>query len=73
MPEVDGDFEFPGNWDGPEEDPSKWQYSGPLLGQVGQAYVIQADNGKGGQNNKIKFYVCKVPGCTEKHSTNLAG
>lgn len=73
MPEVNGDFEFPGDWDGPEDDPTKWQYRGPLIGQQAQIYVIQGDNGKGGINNKIKYYVCKIPGCTEKHSSNLAG
>lgn len=71
MPEVNGDFEFPGDWDGAEDDPTKWQYRGPLTGQQGQLYLIQGDNGKGGIVNKIKYYVCKIPGCTEKHSSNL--
>lgn len=72
MAEVNGDFEFPGEFDGQEDDPTKWQYRGPLLGQQAQIYLIQGDNGKGGVNNKIKYYVCKIPGCTEKHSSNLA-
>lgn len=73
MPEVNGDFEFPGEFDGPEDQPDKWQYRGPLLGQQAQLYIIQGDNGKGGVNNKVKYYVCKIAGCTEKHSSNLAG
>jgi len=69
--EQNGDFEFPGDFDGPEDDPTKWQYRGPLLGQQAQLYIVQADNTKGGIVNKTKFYVCKIPGCAEKHSTNL--
>ncbi len=67
----DGDCEFPGDFAGPEGDPKAWQYTGPLLGQIGQVYVVQADNTKGGIKNAAKYYVCKIPGCQEKHSTNL--
>jgi hypothetical protein len=71
MVENNGDYEFPGDFDGPEDDPEKWQYRGPLLGQTAQIQVIQADNTKGGIANKIQFYVCRIPGCVEKHSSNL--
>ena len=73
--DASGDFEFPGNFgeNVAEDNPTSWEYSGPLLGQQAQLYLIQGDNGSGGINNKIKYYVCKVPGCTEKHSQNLAG
>lgn len=70
MPEVNGDFEFPGDFDGPEDQPDKWQYRGPLLGQQAQLYLIQSDY-QGRVNNKTKYYVCKVPGCVERHSANL--
>jgi hypothetical protein len=66
-----GDAEFPGDFDGPEDDPTKWQYRGPLLGQQAQVYLVQADNTKGGIANKVKYYVCKVSGCVEKHTDNL--
>jgi hypothetical protein len=72
MIEANGDFEFPGDFDGPEEDPEKWQYRGPLLGQVANLYIIQSSYNNQ-LNNKIKYYVCKVQGCVEKHSSNLAG
>jgi hypothetical protein len=68
----DGGAEFPGDFDGPEDQPDKWQYRGPLLGQQAQIYLVQGDNGQGGINNKVKYYVCRVPGCSEKHSDNLA-
>jgi hypothetical protein len=71
MVEANGDFEFPGDFDGPEGEPDKWQYRGPLLGQVGTLYLVQADNTKGSIKNAVKYYVCKVPGCNEKHSSNL--
>jgi hypothetical protein len=70
MVEANGDFEFPGDWDGPESEPEKWQYRGPLLGQQGQVYLIQS--GTDGNNNAVKYYVCKVQGCSTKHSANLA-
>jgi len=70
---TNGDVEFPGDFDGPEDDPTKWQYRGPLVGQQAQIYLVQADNTKGGIANKIKYYICKVAGCTEKHSSNLVG
>lgn len=69
--EQNGDYEFPGDFAGADDNPESWQYSGALLGQLGQAYLVQADDTKGGIKNAVKFYVCKVPGCTEKHSTNL--
>ena len=74
IPETpDGGIEFPGDFIGPDDISkcAEWQYTGPLLGQTGQVYVIQGDNGKGGKSNKIRFYVCKIPGCTHNHSKNL--
>ena len=65
-----GDYEFVG-FDGPEDDPTKWQYNGPLIGQQAQLYLVQADNTKGGVKNAIKYYVCKLAGCQEKHSSDL--
>src|ERR1700681_1650134 len=36
----DGGIEFPGDFAGPDDNPEAWQYSGPLLGQTCQAYII---------------------------------
>jgi hypothetical protein len=71
--DTNGDFEFPGNFVGPDDNPEAWQYAGPVVGQLGQIYVIQSEY-NGQANNKIKFYVCKLAlanQCTEKHSANL--
>lgn len=67
-----GEVEFPGDFVGPEDNPESWNYVGPILGQHTQAYVVQVDDTKGGVRNAIKYYVCKIPGCQEKHSSNLA-
>jgi hypothetical protein len=65
-------YEFVGFGPESEDDPEKWVYQGPILGQTGQIYVIQSEY-QGKTNNKIKFYVCKMAGqCKEKHSQNLA-
>lgn len=77
MPEDgNGEKEFVG-FDGDENNPEAWTYSGPCLAQQAQIYVIQAERGGTGPGakeivNKVKYYVCRVPGCQEKHSQNLA-
>jgi hypothetical protein len=68
---LESDTNFPGDFIGPDDNPEQWQYTGPLLGQTGQIYVVESDNGKGGRNNKIRFYVCKLPNCEHKHSKQL--
>lgn len=68
---VGDDFEFPGEFDGPEDQPDKWEYRGPLLGQQAQLYIVQTDY-QGKPQTKVKYYVCNLPGCVEKHSSNLA-
>jgi len=71
--EPNGDVEFPGDFNGPDDNPEAWAYSGPLTGQEGQVYLVQQDDTKGGTKNAIKFYVCKLgASCSEKHSSNLA-
>ncbi len=54
-------------------DPQNWQYIGPLAGQVGECEVVDADNGRGGRTTKIGRFLCRIPGCTAKHSDNIAG
>lgn len=52
------------------DDISKFTYAGPLLGAVGDLEL-----GVGTYNNKpsnfIKQYYCRLPGCKEKHPTEL--
>jgi hypothetical protein len=72
--EEKGEFVFPGDFPGDENNPESWNYIGPLLGQTGKIYVIQADNTKGGIKNAAKQYICKLPpgACSHKHNANLA-
>jgi len=68
-------LEIPGIFDGPADDPSKWQYKGPLIGRTGTAMLIISEyNNK--KSNKIKYYVCGIADCTTRfpkvrHSTDL--
>lgn len=68
-------FVLPGIWANADvypDDPSKWEYTGPLTNATLEAELYEHEyNGK--KSNKVKQFICKVPGCTVKHSTNLAG
>jgi hypothetical protein len=37
----DGEFDMPGEFTGPENNPKAWTYVGPLLGQEGQVEVVE--------------------------------
>lgn len=67
------DTKIPGIFKGEAEnpdDPSKWEYHGPLMNHILEAEVcIKEYNGK--KSNRVKQYKCAVPGCTERHITNL--
>ena len=53
-------------------EPEKWKYLGPLLNKVMEVELanIPAQGGFKAKN-EIRQYKCAVPGCTEKHATNL--
>jgi hypothetical protein len=64
--------ELPGTFNPPNEtDPEKWSYAGPLQGRTAQIFLKVGEDDKGRPQNKINQYVCAVPGCSDKHSTNL--
>ena len=66
---------LPGVFDGSEQfpdDPSKWTYQGPLLNKTLEAELAEtAATAQYKAKNEIRQFYCAVPGCTEKHSTNL--
>lgn len=66
-----GSYVFPGNFEGPDDQPEQWQYAGPLVGQLAQVYVVQVSDNNGGIKNAVKFYSCKLPACSLKHATSL--
>ena len=62
---------LPGDFQGPDDDPTKWTYVGPLKGRTAKLEVAMKDNTKGGMIDAVKRYFCAVPGCQEKHSESL--
>jgi hypothetical protein len=68
-------YTMPGIWDKSDqfpEEPEKWEYQGPLTNAVFEAELyLHEYNGK--KSNKVKQFKCAIPGCTERHSTNLSG
>ena len=62
---------IPGEFQGPDDDPSKWTYVGPLLGRVGKVRVLVTEGQNGRKQNAIDQFYFAVPACQEKHTTNL--
>ena len=58
-----GDYNMPGDFNGPEGDPAKWQYAGPIIGRTGKCELILTDDTKGGKRNEVKQWFC-APGFT---------
>jgi len=70
-PNPNGGGDMPGDFIGPDDDPAKWQYTGPLTGAVAKAFVKNAPyNGK--DQSKVDQWFCQVTGCQTKHAQNLA-
>jgi hypothetical protein len=66
-----GNISLPGEFIGPDDDPSKWQYVGPLAGKVGKVYLKVGKDQNNKDCNVIDHYFCALPGCQEKHSAHL--
>lgn len=67
------DLTLPGVFDGADahpDDPSQWKYQGPLLNKTLEAELAETEY-QGKKRNEVRQFKCAVPGCTEKHSTNL--
>jgi hypothetical protein len=71
VPDGNGGFNMPGDFNGPEDDPSKWSYTGPLTGCVSKAFLKQTVYNNQ-TNTKVDQWVCSVPNCAKKHPTGLA-
>lgn len=71
--DAQGNESIPGDFGGPNynpNDPSTWQYSGPLLGRTAKWEFAEVEY-QGKKNVKPKQFLCALPGCTEKHPDNL--
>ena len=69
----DGNDTIPGVFQGSDQfpdDPSKWTYIGPLLHVVLEAELAITEF-QGKKRNEVRQYKCAVPGCKERHSSNL--
>lgn len=71
-PNAQGGGDMPGEFMGPDDEPSQWQYQGPLTGSVGKVLVKNTTwNGK--ENSKVDQWLCALgPSCTTKHPSGLA-
>lgn len=73
MEQVGDDYVFPGGFIPNAADPQNVKmmtYQGPLSGSVGEL-MLGENMYENKKQNFIKAYFCKVPGCQEKHSTEL--
>jgi hypothetical protein len=52
------------------DDVAKMTYQGPLKGAVGEI-LVDVNKYENKDQNYIKQYFCKIPGCQVKHSTEL--
>jgi hypothetical protein len=66
-------FAIPGVWEDSDkypDDPSKWRYLGPLTNATFEAELAETEY-QGKKRNEVRQFKCVIPGCTERHSTNL--
>lgn len=71
-PNASGGGDIPGEFMGPDDQPDKWQYVGPLQGMVGKA-MVKTTTYNGKENSKIDQWICALGGaCNEKHPSGLA-
>ena len=68
-------YTLPGVFEGSDidpEHPENWKYLGPLLNKTFEAELANIPaSGSFPAKNEVRQYKCAVPGCTDKHSTNL--
>jgi hypothetical protein len=70
-PNPNGGGDMPGDFVGADDNPTSWQYTGPLTGTIAKAFLKNAPyNGK--DQSKVDQWFCSVPGCQTKHAQNLA-
>jgi len=71
MEEHEAGRKIPGEFNGPDNDPTQWTYVGPLLGRVAKVRVVVKPNNKNQDTSYIDQWYCALPACQEKHSTRL--
>jgi hypothetical protein len=74
VPNTEGGGDLPGDFVPDPSDPEnveKYKYQGPMLGRNGRCEVGVRKDDKNKDQSYIKAFFCSVPGCLEKHSTDL--
>lgn len=70
-PNASGGGDMPGDFIGPDDNPSEWQYTGPLTGSVAKVY-LKTTSYNGRESSKVDQWMCAVPGCNTQHANGLA-
>jgi len=70
-PNPNGGGDMPGDFVGPDDDPEKWQYVGPLNGAVAKA-ILKTKTYNGKDSSAVDQWLCQVPNCNTKHASGLA-
>lgn len=68
----DGDYVIPGEFEGPDEDMTRWAYKGPMLGKTAEI-DLALDSYEGKDRNAILRFYCQVPECDTRHADSLIG
>lgn len=70
-PNPSGGGDMPGDFVGPDDDPSKWQYIGPLNGAVAKV-ILSTKTYNNKESTGVDQWLCQVSGCNTKHASGLA-
>lgn len=70
-PNTNGGGDMPGDFVGPDDDPSKWNYVGPLSGAVAKV-ILNTKTYNGKESTGVDQWLCQVQGCNTKHASGLA-
>lgn len=71
-PNSTGGGDIPGEFMGPDDQPDKWQYVGPLQGLVAKA-LVKTTTYNGKENTKVDQWICALgTNCNTKHPSGLA-
>jgi hypothetical protein len=72
IPNPNGGGDMPGDFVGPDDKPTEWQYVGPLTGSVAKV-MLKKTTYQGRDSSKVDQWFCALGDkCKMKHPTGLA-
>jgi hypothetical protein len=72
VPNANGGADIPGEFMGPDDKPTEWQYVGPLVGLIGKV-MLKTTTYNGKESSKVNQWLCALgQSCNKKHPTDLA-